>query len=482
MTRFGRTAGGVVLLAFVLTMLPMQAAFAAPTIATRFVEYYDAHQGGRVLGGTQTDLVFVYGYPAQYFEKGRIEDHRGESANAEWAFAYGRLTAEMMETNPSGSVSTTSIKYSDLAEAHRPEKRTPAPAVLKQGTIMSREGMFVPYDPALLAAPGYFVPDFFWNYINRADLFPGGWLHDIGLPMTDAMQATVVKNGQQRSIVLQAFERTVLTYDGLNPASFRVERGNIGADAALFADEIGMSEKGQVRVPTAGATVTLPLHIHAYVKGPERRVTAELTWNDGTVLTDTLDVLREDEAGVIIGSIDWLTEGPPPRPNTKQATLRLKAENGSVISQQNVTVLPFDDPGTQQIKVYWLDGERVEAVTQVIPRTEGVGKAALEELLWGPGPRVTAFPAFDTALPTPAEVLIYQGRQADWGPRVTLRGLKIENGVATADFSKEMRAYGGGSARVNAIRGQITETLKQFPAVREVRIAIEGQTDGVLEP
>jgi spore germination protein GerM len=98
----------------------------------------------------------------------------------------------------------------------------------------------------------------------------------------------------------------------------------------------------------------------------------------------------------------------------------------------------------------------------------------------GPGPPNLA--GFTTSLPTPEQVLSYSGRAPNWGPRVTLRSLKIENGVATADFSRELQAYGGGSLRVRLIRGQITQTLMQFPTVREVRIAIEGQTQAVLEP
>jgi spore germination protein GerM len=32
------------------------------------------------------------------------------------------------------------------------------------------------------------------------------------------------------------------------------------------------------------------------------------------------------------------------------------------------------------------------------------------------------------------------------------------------------------------IREQITRTLKQFPTVDEVRIAVAGETEGVLQP
>ena len=60
--------------------------------------------------------------------------------------------------------------------------------------------------------------------------------------------------------------------------------------------------------------------------------------------------------------------------------------------------------------------------------------------------------------------------------------LTIQNGVATANFSKEMRAYGGGSLRVMLISQQIRQTLKQFSTIKDVRIAIEGETEGVLEP
>src|SRR6185503_19527001 len=108
------------------------------------------------------------------------------------------------------------------------------------------------------------------------------------------------------------------------------------------------------------------------------------------------------------------------------------------------------------------------------------GTAALNELLWGPAPPNLA--GFTTAIPSPEQVLGYPGREPGWGPRVTLRSLTIVDGVATADFSREMKAYGGGSVRVMLIRQQISRTLLQFPTVREVRIAIEGQTEAVLEP
>lgn len=175
---------------------------------------------------------------------------------------------------------------------------------------------------------------------------------------------------------------------------------------------------------------------------------------------------------------------PAANPPTQPAILELRDAAGTLLASRTVTALAADDPATQEVRLYWVAGDPADPSVQPaparIPRTPRVGAAALEALLWGP-PQPTQI-GYTTALPGPREVLAYPGREPGWGPRVLLRGLTIRDGVATADFSRELRAYGGGSLRVRLIREQITRTLEQFPTVREVRIAIEGETAGVLEP
>lgn len=348
-------------------------------------------------------------------------------------------------------------------------------------------GRFVPYDPYLRPAPGQVVPLYFWNYINNAALFPGGWVHDVGLPLTGLTNAVVIKNGQRREITMQAFERAVLSYDPANPQEWQVERANIGADAigALQPPPTPVPGTPRIEIPAQGSRAILPLRLLVRAGNPGERLTAVLRWRDGTELTQTYTALKgEDGHGIIVDSLDWMSEGIPPLPPTQPANLEIRNQAGRILAQRDLTIMRYDDPDVQIVDLYWIIGFDVEQVFEVqkrrIPRTASVGAAALEELLWGPSGLNLA--GFITALPTPKEVLEYPGRQPDWGPRVRLLGLTISNGVATADFSKELRAYGGGSARVLLIREQITRTLKQFPAVQEVRIAIEGQTDGVLEP
>jgi hypothetical protein len=448
----------------------------APQVAEPFRDYYSRHEGIRVLGFPLSGLTNVQGFPAQYFEKGRIEDHRAETSDPNWQFAYGLLTQELMQRDPGRSFSSTDKTYGDILELADPSLRMQPPAGFRGGTAAVHDGMFVPFDSALRPAPGYAVAPYFWAYINRRELFPGGWLHDIGLPITDTFNAKVIKNGEERIIFVQAFERTVLTYDMRNPAGWQVERGNIGADAVATLNAGG----GTIEVPAANATVTLPLHIQARGGTPGEQVTATLRWADGVGFSHTFDLLKgEDGRGLLITNLDWLTEGPPPTPTTKSATLQIHTQAGALLAEQKVTVLPYDDPGVQTVRLFWLIEEEVVQSLGRFPDTEAVGSAALQELLWGPTPGNLA--DFSTAIPTPEQVLTFPGRGPDWGPRVTLKGLTIVNGLATADFSKEMMAYGGGSARVAAISHQITETLKQFPTVQTVRILVEGQPD-MLQP
>ena len=76
------------------------------------------------------------------------------------------------------------------------------------------------------------MPPYFWQYVNDPTLFPGGWLHDIGLPITPLLNAIVDKGRflggstpvpfTNVPIQLQAFQRTILTYDPANPEGFPV--------------------------------------------------------------------------------------------------------------------------------------------------------------------------------------------------------------------------------------------------------------------
>jgi len=258
--------------------------------------------------------------------------------------------------------------------------------------------------------------------------------------------------------------------------------GSVVVSAAVEVMLQGTPLPSTIEVPAAGAQATLPLHILARLGQPGEQVVAALHWQDGSALERTYTLRRgEDGRGLLIESLWWLADVPPlPFPPTQPAVLEIHYPGGTLLARQELTVLNWDDPNVQQVTLYFLLGEELTPIAVNIPKVVRIGTATLEELLWGPPADNLA--GFGTAIPIPDEVLSYPGRGPDWGPRVRLLSLNIRDGVATADFSKELKAYGGGSARVQAIRQQITQTLLQFPTVREVVIAVEGQTEGVLEP
>lgn len=82
---------------------------------------------------------------------------------------------------------------------------------------------------------------------------------------------------------------------------------------------------------------------------------------------------------------------------------------------------------------------------------------------------------------------LYQGEEIDKGyttniPKgVWLNSIEIKDGIAYVDFSKKLEE-GGGSCHMAALSAQINQTLLQFPAVKSVKISIEGRTEDILQP
>jgi hypothetical protein len=49
-----------------------------------------------------------------------------------------------------------------------------------------------------------------------------------GLPLTEPYWTTVAVAGQPQRVLVQAFERRVMTYTPANPAGWHVDAGNVG--------------------------------------------------------------------------------------------------------------------------------------------------------------------------------------------------------------------------------------------------------------
>lgn len=194
---------------------------------------------------------------------------------------------------------------------------------------------------------------------------------------------------------------------------------------------------------------------------------------------------KELGSAILTAQSDWMTENLVPfkgelrfvSPQTATGTLFFLSSNPSGLEEnQKMFAVPvrFNLSGNlSRVKVFFnnsrLDPEfscnKVFPVEREVEKTQRLATAAVTELLKGPSEADKA-DGFFTSIPS----------------GVQIQSLVIENGAAKVDFNEALQAGVGGSCRVSAIRAEITETLKQFPSVREVIISINGRTEDILQP
>jgi len=88
---------------------------------------------------------------------------------------------------------------------------------------------------------GHNIPRKLWDYLNQVGptLAPDGstlvqgqrvfnWISAMGLPITEPYWTQAMVGGVQKDVLVQAFQRRVLTYTPSNPKEFQVEMGNVG--------------------------------------------------------------------------------------------------------------------------------------------------------------------------------------------------------------------------------------------------------------
>jgi hypothetical protein len=90
------------------------------------------------------------------------------------------------------------------------------------------------YDETL----GHNVPQVFWDYMNQSGvIYEGGsyrtgqvvdWLFAFGYPITEPYWVRAMVGGVEKDVLVQLFERRVLTYTPSNAAGWQVEMGNVG--------------------------------------------------------------------------------------------------------------------------------------------------------------------------------------------------------------------------------------------------------------
>jgi hypothetical protein len=196
-----------------------------------------------------------------YFDKARLEINRPEAnSKTDWYVTSGLLPKELMSNkiqvgdnnfipgpgaaqvviagdltnNPTAPTYQTFSKVASLNNDRRAANRVGQPdreALNLSGQISQAQPpvtvKYSYYEPTL----GHNIPDVFMESFKT---LPREWLFIVGLPLSEAYWTKVKVNGVDRDVLVQAFERRVLTYTPANAPQWRVEMGNVGLHYRLW--------------------------------------------------------------------------------------------------------------------------------------------------------------------------------------------------------------------------------------------------------
>jgi hypothetical protein len=195
----------------------------------------------------------------QYFDKARMEiTDWGRDRNNPWFVTNGLLVKELIEgqlqigdgdyvarsaaaINVAGDDdSTTGPTYASFgAHLGRAENRSGqiATATLnRDGSTGSAPERAAATLVHYVDETGHNVPQVFWDFLHARGPINDGrendvlvdWVFAMGYPVTEPFWTTVKVGGVERDVLVQAFQRRVLTYTPSNPDGWQVEMGNVG--------------------------------------------------------------------------------------------------------------------------------------------------------------------------------------------------------------------------------------------------------------
>ncbi|MEY3990752.1 MAG: hypothetical protein RI985_1833 [Chloroflexota bacterium] len=200
----------------------------------------------------------------QYFDKGRMEiNNPNGDRQSKWFVTSGLLVTELISgrmqvgandyiaREPSGTIiagdidNTLSPTYASLNKLLGLRTINRAGQVVDQQIL--RDGSVIPFngDGASMTQLVYYVdetghniPQVFYEYLTRKDtVYVNGrteyglvidWVHTMGYPLTEAYWTRTAIGGVEQWVLIQPFERRLLTYVPSNQASWQVEQGNVG--------------------------------------------------------------------------------------------------------------------------------------------------------------------------------------------------------------------------------------------------------------
>ncbi len=205
-----------------------------------------------------------------YYDKSRMEINNPAAAkNSQWYVTNGLIVREMVagrlqlgdnsfrdtapaqvvvagdpiEVNPAAPTYASFRAIASLSNDKRAAQQPASPittridgnsTVSKDANLGNFNVKYAYYDQTL----GHNIPDVFMNFFkSQGQVYQNGtyqngpvldWVFACGLPITEPYWANVKVSGKDSWVIVQLFERRVLTYNPANAPEWRVEMGNVG--------------------------------------------------------------------------------------------------------------------------------------------------------------------------------------------------------------------------------------------------------------
>jgi hypothetical protein len=200
----------------------------------------------------------------QYFDKARMEvnDPRTDR-NSQWFVTTGLLVVELITGKTQiGNNEFVQHAPADIPIAGDPDDtngpsyasfggvtavfpgdrtgQLPAETLDRAGRVGAYAGPARPETQLahFVAESGHNIPRVFWDYLNASGVvYEGGgyrqgrlldWVFTLGYPVSEAYWTRIRVGGVERDVLVQPFQRRVLTYSPDNPEGWQVEMGNVG--------------------------------------------------------------------------------------------------------------------------------------------------------------------------------------------------------------------------------------------------------------
>jgi len=209
----------------------------------------------------------------QYFDKARMEINNPADRSFQGGVTNGLLVVEMTsgriklgddpfdtmahkpadvpvagnpkESNPNSPTYASFASVSTLNNNYRdPNKlgQRVSQAIDLHGNVSNRNDLANNHPETEIvqfnSITGHNIPKVFWDFLNlQGPYIEGGstrqgtvvdWVFAMGLPISDAYWTRAKVGNEEKDVLVQLFERRVLTYTPSNPAGYKVEMGNVG--------------------------------------------------------------------------------------------------------------------------------------------------------------------------------------------------------------------------------------------------------------